>query len=264
MQNTDNQLEKKQRLKLIRKTEKLKQEEMAEILGISRPNLSKLENGEEGRNVSKATSLLLEKSLGINPEWFDFGTGDMYLMKQGEKSKSDSNSDINNIETPTIDTAEQDTSSPKEKSYVKERKLYPLVPMYNFPASASIIEMYNDPNDIKIVGHLSIPGSTKKSFALPVYGHSMYPTLENGAWCVLRPIENANDILWGEIYYIEWGDYRNFKRLLASENEEDVILWSDNQSEVVNGRPKYSPVTIKKESIRKLCLLTDILKKPNY
>jgi len=138
------------------------------------------------------------------------------------------------------------------------------VPMFNFPGSASAIEMYNDPNDIKIVGHLSIPGSTKNSFALQAYGHSMYPTLENGCWGILRPIEDPTDILWGEIYYIEWGDYRNYKRLLISDSDDEVILWSDNQSEVVNGRPKYSPVKIKKESIRRLCLLTDILKKPNY
>ncbi|SMC46295.1 Phage repressor protein C, contains Cro/C1-type HTH and peptisase s24 domains [Pedobacter africanus] len=243
----------------MRELEFKTQKSFADALKLQPGTLSDIFREKPGVGVSSNTKRILENSYNVNIHWLETGDGEPTII-----SKSGSNSDINNIETPTIDISEQDTSSPKEKSYVTERKLYPLVPMYNFPASASVIEMYNDPNDIKVVGHLSIPGSTKKSFALPVYGHSMYPTLENGAWCVLRPIENANDILWGEIYYIEWGDYRNFKRLLASENEEDVILWSDNQSEVVNGRPKYSPVTIKKESIRKLCLLTDILKKPNY
>lgn len=136
--------------------------------------------------------------------------------------------------------------------------------MYNFPASASDIEMYSNPNEVKIIGYLSIPGSVKNSFALPVYGHSMYPTLENGSWCVLRQIQNKLDVDWGEIYYLEYGDYRQFKRLLKAEDDECVILWSDNQSEIINNRPKYAPKTIKLESIRKLCLLTDILKKPNY
>lgn len=172
------------------------------------------------------------------------------------------NSDINNIETPTINNKELKTSTLNENLTEFEPK--PLVPMYNFPASASAIEMYSDPNDIKIVGHLSIPGAMKNSFALPVHGHSMYPTLESGSWGVIRPIENPSEILWGEVYYIEWGDYRNYKRLLLGDNDDEVVLWSDNQTEVVNGKPKYSPVTIKKESIRKLCLLTDILKKPNY
>lgn len=138
------------------------------------------------------------------------------------------------------------------------------VPMYNIPASASLVEMYGDANDVKIVGHLTIPGATKDSFALPVHGHSMYPTLENGSWCVLRPLNDKTDIEWGEIYYIEYGDYRMYKRLLKVDDEDSVMLWSDNQTEIINNRPKYAAKVIKKEKIRRLCLLTDILKKPNY
>lgn len=138
------------------------------------------------------------------------------------------------------------------------------IPMYNFPSAASDIQLYNNPEEVKVIGHLNLPGSTKDSFALPVYGHSMYPTLENGCWCVLRPLENPQEIVWGEIYYIEWGDYRMFKRLLKAETDDKVILWSDNQLDLINDKPKYSPVTIKKEKIRRLCLLTDIVKKPNY
>ena len=139
------------------------------------------------------------------------------------------------------------------------------IPMYNFPASASIVQMYGDEHDIKIVGHLNIPGATKDSFALPIHGHSMYPTLENGSWGVVRPIEDMQDVDWGQIYYIEYGDYRVWKRLIKDEdNPDSVILCSDNETEKVNGRPKYASKTIKLGRIRKLCLLTDILKKPNY
>ncbi|RCH53919.1 hypothetical protein DJ568_15380 [Mucilaginibacter hurinus] len=138
------------------------------------------------------------------------------------------------------------------------------IPMYNIPVSASIVEMYGDAKDVKVVGHLHIPGASKESFALPVHGHSMYPTLENGSWCVLRPITDVRDIEWGEIYYIEYGDYRMYKRLLKDEDEDSVILWSDNQLDQINGKPKYAAKTIKKSRIRRLCLLTDILKKPNY
>ncbi|WP_437918543.1 LexA family transcriptional regulator [Sphingobacterium sp. LRF_L2] len=138
------------------------------------------------------------------------------------------------------------------------------IPMYNFPTAASGVEMYNDPNDVKVVGYLSIPGAQKGSFALPVHGHSMYPTLESGSWCIVRPIEEKTEIMWGEIYYIEWSDYRVFKRLLEGDKEDEVILWSDNQTEKIGDRAKYSKIVIKKNKIRKLCLLTEILKKPNY
>lgn len=139
------------------------------------------------------------------------------------------------------------------------------IPMYNFPAAAGEVEVYNNPNDVKIVGYLNIPGAHKDSFALPAYGHSMYPTIANGDWAVNRPIVDITEIVWGEIYYIEWADYRMYKRLLYSENKEDeVILWSDNQLDMIGDRAKYSPITIKKAKIRKLCLVTEILKKPNY
>lgn len=139
------------------------------------------------------------------------------------------------------------------------------IPMYNIPVSASNVEMYGDPNDIKIVGYLNIPGATKNSFALPVHGHSMYPTLENGSWGVVRPIQDKRDIEWGQIYYIEYGDYKVWKRLIKDdEDKESVILYSDNITEMVNGKAKYASKTIKSDRILKLCLLTDILKKPNY
>lgn len=138
------------------------------------------------------------------------------------------------------------------------------IPMYDIPASATNVEMYGDANDGRVIGYLNIPGAVKNSFALPVHGHSMYPTLENGSWCVLRPISDVQDIEWGEIYYIEYGDYRLFKRLLQSDELDSVILWSDNQSETILNRPKYAAKTIKKERLKRLCLLTDILKKPNY
>jgi len=138
------------------------------------------------------------------------------------------------------------------------------IPMYNVPASASDVEMYQDERDVQIIGYLNMPGAVIGSFSLPVHGHSMYPTLENGNWCVVRPIKETSDIDWGEIYFVQYGDYRVFKRLLKGDNPDTVTLWSDNQSEVIMGRPKYAAKTIRVDRIRKLCIVTDILKKPNY
>lgn len=138
------------------------------------------------------------------------------------------------------------------------------VPMYNAPAAASGVEVYTDRESGKVVGYISFPGITKGSYALQVYGTSMHPTLESGSWVVLRPIENKEAIVWGQVYYIEWENYRLFKRLLQSENHDEVILWSDNQHETINDRPKHSAIVIKKHEIRKLSLLTDIYIKANH
>jgi hypothetical protein len=49
-------------------------------------------------------------------------------------------------------------------------------------------------------------------------------TLANGNWAVLRPINDPSDIEYGEIYYIEYGDYRTFKRLISTDKDDEVTL----------------------------------------
>ncbi|WPU91852.1 LexA family transcriptional regulator [Mucilaginibacter sabulilitoris] len=216
-----------QRLKILRQHLNMTQSQFGMIVNLKQGSYADVERGKV--NVSGDIKNALFKEFSINVNWLETGDGNMFL-----------------------------------EDAVREKIKIDGIPMFNFPGSASNVEMYGDPTDVKIIGYLNIPGATKSSFALPVHGNSMYPTLENGSWCVLRPIEDRQDIQWGEIYYIEYGDYRVFKRLLASDNEDSVILWSDNQSETIGSRPKYAPKTIKTERIKKLCLLTDILKKPNY
>jgi len=64
------------RLKEFRKFKKISQRELAEVLGCSQPNLSKIENGELG--VSKAISeKLFNEYLDLNPNWLLFGGGKM-------------------------------------------------------------------------------------------------------------------------------------------------------------------------------------------
>ncbi len=214
-----------------RKKLNLTQQQLADISGVPLGTIARLES--QNAVVSKVDVInKLEKAFSTNAE----------IMKD--------NLDSNSIqEAESIDLLEKDNNQ---------------IPMFNFPASAGAVELYGNPNDVKIVGYLNIPGAHKDSFALPAYGHSMYPTIANGDWAVNRPILDITEIVWGEIYYIEWADYKMYKRLLHADNEDEVILWSDNQTEMIGNRPKYSPITIKKEKIRKLCIVTEILKKPNY
>ena len=79
------------------------------------------------------------------------------------------------------------------------------IPMYEITATASGVEVYNDINDTQPVGRMNFPGIEDCDFALPVWGHSMYPYLENGCWVALKVIHDKK-ILPGEVYYIEWGD----------------------------------------------------------
>ena len=135
--------------------------------------------------------------------------------------------------------------------------------MYEVVATASGVVVYNDINDMTPVGRMNFPGIEECDFALPVWGHSMYPYLENGCWVALKVIHDMK-ILPGEVYYIEWGDYRMYKRLLAGDNEDEVIAHSDNVTEMVGKRLKYAPFVIKIAEIKKLCLVKDIHKKHNH
>lgn len=137
------------------------------------------------------------------------------------------------------------------------------IPMFEISATASGVEVYNDINDAQAVGRMNFPGIEDCDFALPVWGHSMYPYLENGCWVALKVISDKK-ILPGEVYYIEWGDYRMYKRLLASSNPDEVIAHSDNTTEMIGSALKYAPFPIKIADIKKLCLVKDIHKKHNH
>jgi hypothetical protein len=137
------------------------------------------------------------------------------------------------------------------------------IPMFEITATASGVEVYNDINDKEPVGRMNFPGIEDCDFALPVWGHSMYPYLENGCWVALKIIHDKK-ILPGEVYYIEWGDYRMYKRLLAGDNDDEVIAHSDNTTEMIGTRLKYAPFVVKIADIKKLCLVKDIHKKHNH
>jgi len=118
------------------------------------------------------------------------------------------------------------------------------IPMFDIIATASGVEVYSDINDAHSVGRMNFPGIEDCDFALPVWGHSMYPYLENGCWVALKVIHDKK-ILPGEVYYIEWGDYRMYKRLLASDNADEVIAHSDNTTEIVGSQLKYAPLLLR-------------------
>jgi len=123
----------------------------------------------------------------------------------------------------------------------------PGIPMYEIIATASGVEVYNDINDTQSVGRMNFPGIEECDFALPVWGHI-----------------HDKKILPGEVYYIEWGDYRMYKRLLAGDHPDEVIAHSDNTTEMIGNRLKYAPFVVKIDDIKKLCLVKDIHKKHNH
>jgi len=72
-----------QRLKFLRQSKKLKQKEMADLIGISPNYLSELEAGK--KKPSRLLLTLLETRLAINPEWLLTGEGPMFRSQLNEE-----------------------------------------------------------------------------------------------------------------------------------------------------------------------------------
>jgi SOS-response transcriptional repressor LexA len=191
-----------------------------------------------GFNSPSSITEIVKSRQNIDPEKFR-------IFKEKYKDFINTKKSVLNQENNTINKAEEG------------------IPMYEIIATASGVEVYNDINDSHPVGRMNFPGIEDCDFALPVWGHSMYPYLENGCWVALKIIHDKK-ILPGEVYYIEWGDYRMYKRLLAGDKTDEVIAHSDNTTEMVGNRLKYAPFTINVADIKKLCLVKDIHKKHNH
>jgi hypothetical protein len=191
-----------------------------------------------GFNSPSSITEIVKSRQNIDPE-------KLRIFKEKYKEFINTNKSVRNQENITINKAEEG------------------IPMYEIIATASGVEVYNDINDSHPVGRMNFPGIEDCDFALPVWGHSMYPYLENGCWVALKIIHDKK-ILPGEVYYIEWGDYRMYKRLLAGDKTDEVIAHSDNTTEMVGNRIKYAPFTINVADIKKLCLVKDIHKKHNH
>ncbi|WP_183560923.1 S24 family peptidase [Mucilaginibacter sp. SP1R1] len=191
-----------------------------------------------GFNSPSSITEIIKSRQNIDPEKFR-------IFKEKYREFISSNKPVENTEKTT------------------DKKTEDGIPMYEISATASGVEVYNDINDSMPVGRMNFPGIEDCDFALPVWGHSMYPYLENGCWVALKVIHDKK-ILPGEVYYIEWGEYRMYKRLLASDNPDEVIAHSDNTTEMIGSRLKYAPFVIKIADIKKLCLVKDIHKKHNH
>ena len=86
------------------------------------------------------------------------------------------------------------------------------IPVYNLKLSAGPVEMYNDDTENPAF-RVKVPGYEDCDFGMFVYGHSMYPTIENGSLILGKRIKDKNIIIWGEMYVVVTQDYRMVKRL---------------------------------------------------
>ena len=137
------------RLKLLRKTIGLTQEQLAQRLGIGKAALSMIETGKAA--LSSRNKNILVQELNVNPDWLDSGEGEMF-------------------------NAEPDLTAYMHRT----DNTLPLqsVPLYSIEGTAGLVPLFADHAQTRPVNFIHIPNLPKCDGAIYIVGDSMYPLLK--------------------------------------------------------------------------------------
>jgi DNA-binding XRE family transcriptional regulator len=226
----------KQNLRLLRKSRKLNQQEFGAIVGVGTSTAAAWEN----ENIHSTPKVQV-----VDKICKEFGiTSNDLFNKDLSKTKK--------------------FSGKKPKEYMPNEEVHmladPGIPVYNLKLSAGPVEMYNDDTENPAFS-VKVPGYEDCDFGMFVYGHSMYPTIENGSLILGKRIKDKAIIIWGEMYVVVTQDYRMVKRLQKSDKPNMINLLSDNDETRKNGNPKYEIMEIERDKIEKMFLVKGIIKK---
>lgn len=148
----------------------------------------------------------------------------------------------NTEEKPNIYSLKTDNNIPDQS-----------IPLYNLEATAGVVSLFNDSNDVEPIDYLSIPNLPKCDGALFVTGDSMYPLLKSGDIVAYKQINDfENEIFWGEMYLVSVevaGDtYTMVKYVQKSEEGKEYI-------KLVSQNNHHQPKDIHLSKLRAMALV---------
>lgn len=190
-------------LRLMRKELNLTQEELGRRLGITKSALSMIETGKQA--LSERNKNILIQDLNVNPDWLDTGRGEIFNAP------------------PDIKPFLRRTDNPVP---------FQSVPLYNIEATAGLVPLFSDNNELKPLDYIHIPNVAKCDGAIYVSGDSMYPLLKSGDIVLYKRLNDPTDIFWGDMYLlsidIDGEEYITVKYIHRSERSGYVRLVSEN------------------------------------
>lgn len=133
-------------------------------------------------------------------------------------------------------------------------------PVYDLHASATQVGNVSQLPEVPSF-HVNVPGYEDCNFGLYVYGHSMYPTIENGSLILCKRIQDKSLILFGEIYLIKTRDYLVVKRLQKGTVKKAIQCVSDNREKNNGDSHKFENFDLDIDKIIDLYLVKGIIKK---
>ena len=192
------------RLKLLRKTIGLTQEQLAQRLGIGKAALSMIETGKAA--LSSRNKNILVQELNVNPDWLETGEGPMFLE----------------VRPAAVFAGRSDRTLPSQS-----------VPLYNIEGTAGLVPLFLDKRSLAPVDYIHIPNLPRCDGAIYVVGDSMYPLLKSGDIVLYKQLRDINDIFWGDMYLlsidIDGEEYVTVKYIQKSDRAGYVKLVSQNQ-----------------------------------
>ena len=193
-----------ERLKEIRLKFNKTQNEMAEIIGISRSTYTGIEKGKA--TLTERNKMLIIDKLNINPIWFETGKGEMLKSNFTQ-------SDVRNVDTQTMNWIQ-----------------IPFIPVH---ARATFAETFE--TEIHELSTLTIPRlpgiNYENGKVFEVDGDSMDPTLITGEQVFCEYVDPADwKYITGPVV-IAFGNNMIVVKRIKENNlaNGELTLWSDNE-----------------------------------
>ncbi len=201
-----------QRLRFIRKSLRISQQKMADIMGISQGTLSQIENGKYDVSFESLTNL--SKHHNINCNWV--------ILGQEQVFRTDSTAAVKNIEQNIFDTSNVDELDLGQKIGI---------PLVKADAVAGYIKNYDESSFLETLELFKVPGFQNDSNhrIFQVEGHSMEPTLSTNDYLICEFCADKNEIQSGDVKVVVSEDAIVVKRVYLYEKDKSFyILKSDN------------------------------------
>ncbi len=192
------------RVKEMRKTLGMKQDELSRILGIGKSALSMIETGRAA--LSERNKNILVQELNLNPQWIESGEGEIFNSP---------------LETFVPFIRRTDRTLPMQS-----------VPLYNIEGTAGLVPLFTGQNPVRPVDYIHIPNLPKCDGAIYIVGDSMYPLLKSGDIVLYKKMNSIDDIFWGDMYLlsidIDGEEYITVKYIQKSQHDGCIKLVSQN------------------------------------
>ena len=164
---------------------------------------------------------------------------------------------IRKLKKMGLDVTKDDTQLLSEPLVVYGKKKG--VPYYEIAATASLIEVFNDEKEVPLY-NLFVPRFNNCDFAMPVFGDSMYPTLEKNDIVFYRNIDKSM-IVWGKPYLIVTKKYRTIKRIYqCATSKKNITLIADNDTKNLQGYLKHPPEDVALDDVLKISIAEGVIK----